>query len=184
MSAADHPDVFISLRFGEALREGIALKAAMEATDVRTFLCPVKRGDEVMLDVPLSLRRCKMAVIMGTATYGTKTASLYSTHEELQFIIATKKPYFLVKMCDQFTCEMAARLLINSAQDHFTWLPGSPLPIHLVLAITKKLAQGGSYYTFDGKLPPAPAAFLEEMNFKTAAEAIAAMNKAPGDLKV
>ena len=96
MSAAEHPDVFISLRFGEALREGIALKAALEAANVRAFLCAVKRSDEVMLDVPLSLRRCKMAVIMGTATYGKKTASLYSTHEELQFVIKTRKPFFLV----------------------------------------------------------------------------------------
>jgi hypothetical protein len=130
--------LFISLRFGEAMKEATILKAALEAQGVPTFLCDVPDGDDIAKTVIRALAGCKMVVILGTATYGRDTGVGFSTFEELRFIYDEKKDIFLVKMCGRFE-EVQTRFWIPKATMHFPWQPGTPLPDALVPRILKKL---------------------------------------------
>ena len=116
------PDIFISLRFNEARPAGNALQAALEAKGMSVFLCDVPPGENLARAVVGALTRCKLAVILGTKTYGQKTASTFSTYEELQYIVDERKPFFLVKMCDAFE-EEHARFNLPSTISYYAWQP-------------------------------------------------------------
>ncbi len=75
---------------------------------------------------------------MGTKTYGLKTASGYSTSQELQFIMEEKKPFFFIKMCDRFEIDMTRFYLPNTVS-YVLWTPGTPMPGNLVKEIATKL---------------------------------------------
>ena len=70
----------------------------------------------------MALTHCKLAVILGTKTYGQKTSSPFSMCEELRYIINDGKPYFLVKMCDAFE-EAHARFNLPSTISYHPWRP-------------------------------------------------------------
>ncbi len=152
--------IFISLRFGEAMTEAKALKAALEAQHLPTFLCDVAPGDDIAKTVIKALDCCTMAVILGTATYGRDTRVGFSSFDELRFICEDEKPFFLVKMCDVFE-EAETRFRLPKAKMHFSWRPGTPVPDTLVPAIIKKLEGLGGSSTIrtpepDRPLDPAP----------------------------
>ena len=64
----------------------------------QALLCEVPEGQNIKEVVVDGLDGCELAVLLGTKTYGTKTVS-FSTYEEMEFVIAEGKPFFLVKMC-------------------------------------------------------------------------------------
>ncbi len=45
-----------------------------------------------------ALANCKLAVIMGSATYGRNTGAGFSTYEEFNFIMDEEKEFYLFKM--------------------------------------------------------------------------------------
>jgi hypothetical protein len=83
--------IFISLRFAEGGNEGTALKTALEARGITTFLCAVPCGGDIAPEVVNALHDCKLVIIMGTKTYGKDTGAGFSTFEELRFIHKRKQ---------------------------------------------------------------------------------------------
>lgn len=134
-------DIFISLRFLEAKTHGLALQQALERLGLTVFLCNVEPGGDIAAAVIAALTTCKLAVILGTETYGKNTGVGYSTVEELRYIIQEKKPFFLVKMCDQFT-EPEARFRLPDSLAYYPWQPRSAAelpPADLVQKIADRL---------------------------------------------
>jgi hypothetical protein len=130
--------IFISVRFEEAFKEAEALKTALEARGISTFLCAVHPGGDIALEIVNALRNCQLAIIMGTKTYGKDTGIGYSTFEELRYIHEQRKPFFLVKMCNRFEVEETIFRMGNSVS-YFLWLPVCPMPGDLVPKILEKL---------------------------------------------
>jgi hypothetical protein len=131
-------DVFISLRFAEAKTEAETLKTALEASGMRVFLCAVNAGDDLHGKIAAAMVAAKLVVIMGTATYGMKTNSPCGTYEELQYTLGSRKPFFLVKMCDRFETPLAQFNLTSGVMYH-PWRPNTPMPRDLVGKIDEKL---------------------------------------------
>ena len=119
-----HPvyDVFISFRFSEAEEQAFALQRALAMREVRAFVCSELPGANVKDAVVAALASSRMAIILGTRTYGTQGSTKYSTKEELTFIIEEQKPFFLVKMCERFE-EALARISLGKDVLYYFWSP-------------------------------------------------------------
>jgi hypothetical protein len=130
--------IFISLRFAEAGKEAEALKTALEARGISTFLCAVQAGGDIAREIVNALHGCQLAIIMGTRTYGKDTGVGFSTFEELRFI-HKKKPFFLIKMCEMFE-EPETVFRLGDSVSWFQWISGRPMPEDLVPKIVEKLA--------------------------------------------
>jgi hypothetical protein len=142
-SPQDFPDIFISLRFVEALEEAKALKTALTVFGLNVFLCAVDPGDAIDQAIITALENCRLVVIMATRTYGRATGFPCSTHEELKYIVGHKKPFFLVKMCDEYE-EAYAKFNLPVQTMHFPWQPATAaernrVPPQLVVDIINKL---------------------------------------------
>jgi hypothetical protein len=117
-------DIFFSLRLNDSFNEAKELKAMIERTrpDVKCFL---PGGNPNVADlgiiIPTALANAKMAIVIGSKTYGKKTESPFSTFEEMQFILREreKKPMFLLKMCEEWE-EPQTRVMIGSRK-HKKW---------------------------------------------------------------
>ena len=92
-------DIFCSFRLEETLPLASALKEALAKRGLRLFVCTEPAGE----CITTNLIGCKMALILGSQTYGKQTASVFSTYDELETIADSKKPFFLVKTCAHFT---------------------------------------------------------------------------------
>ncbi len=136
-----HFDVFLSLRFSEAMDEAVALQTALQDRGLSVFLCDVAPGGDIAQTVIRTLSNCKMAVILGTKTYGQKTKSGFSNFEELRHIINEQKDYFLIKMCDRFE-EEETRFRLPPDISYYLWKPvgaaRKQVPGDLVEQIVKK----------------------------------------------
>eukprot|EP00730_Choanoeca_flexa_P014310 TRINITY_DN6215_c0_g1_i2.p1 TRINITY_DN6215_c0_g1~~TRINITY_DN6215_c0_g1_i2.p1 ORF type:complete len:305 (+),score=20.04 TRINITY_DN6215_c0_g1_i2:258-1172(+) len=146
-SRQEKPDIFISLRYGEALPAAEALKAKLEEQGASVFLCSINAGGDLMKHIATNLSECRLAVILGTRTYGKDTGVGFSTYEELHFIQTEKKPKFLVKMCDKFE-EATVRFVFGAHIKYYLWQPQSEaeqrqVPEDLVDEIIDKLADLG-----------------------------------------
>ncbi len=60
--------IFISLRFSEAMPEAIALKEELERSGVSAFLCAVPEGDDIASAIINAIDQCRLVVVMGTLT--------------------------------------------------------------------------------------------------------------------
>ena len=60
-------DVFISFRYAEAHAEANALKAALEAQQLKVFICNVEVGEDIQADIARALR-CRLAVLLLSRT--------------------------------------------------------------------------------------------------------------------
>lgn len=153
ITAATAPTVFISLRFGEAMLEARALQTDLHARGISAFLCDIPEGQDLAGAVITALTYCKLAVILGTKTYGKKTHSGFSTFEELRYIFEENKPFFLVKMCNDFE-EHETRFRLTSSISYFSWQPATDaergrLPPGLLDRVIRRLedvTQGRSGY--------------------------------------
>ena len=134
-----HPPVFISLRYAEATAEAVQLRDALLEKGVVAYINDSAPGDNMFKEIATAVRHCKLAVIMGTRTYGQETASINSTAQELQAILSLKKPYFLVRMCAAFEVDTAA-FAFTAGTVHVEWTPGMPMPANLVQKVLQKLA--------------------------------------------
>jgi hypothetical protein len=139
--------IFISLRFAEAQSEACALQTALRTEGVDAFVCDEAPGCELQQTVVDALYGCSLVVILGTQTYGRKTLSTFSTYEELRAIIAEKIPFFLVKMCQEFS-ENTTRFSLPTTIAYYAWQPASiedrsVAPPALVAQIIARLRQAG-----------------------------------------
>lgn len=140
-------DIFISLRFCEALHEGKALKKQLEEQHLRVFLCEVLEGLDLGDTITDALHHSSLVVILGTATYGRPTTSPYSTLQELKFVVDEKKPFYLVKMCEEFL-ENAAKFHLTRSVAYYSWSPTTAqrheevdVPKELIDRIVKRYLQ-------------------------------------------
>jgi hypothetical protein len=152
-------DIFISLRYAEARDESFALKKALEnrLPAFKIFVCDEAAGTNLMEVIVKNISSCRLAIVMGSRTYGQKTASAFSTFEELQYIKGKNKPMFLVKMCDEFASELADFALISTMYEQ--WKPSNQFekenpPPGLVEKIVDKLRKETGFETG----PPTPSA--------------------------
>ena len=122
-------EIFISLRFVEAHEEAKILQAALISAGITVFLCDVPEGFNIASTIAHNIDECKLAVVMGTSTYGKDTGAGFSTHEELAMICDDKKAMFLIKMCDRFEVP-ETRLRLSNGIAHFSWLPSTESPTH------------------------------------------------------
>jgi hypothetical protein len=153
--------IFISLRFAEAGREANALKNALEARGISTFLCAVLPGVDISSEIAEALHGCQLAIIMGTKTYGKNTGVGFSTFEELRYIYEQKKPFFLVKMCDRFEEHQTVFRLGNSVS-YLEWLPPRPMPGDLISKIVERLASVAGGFSSTEQRNPVYFANLSE----------------------
>ena len=78
-----------------------------------------------------------MAIIFATQDYGESGEVLFSTREELKWIMHNKKPIFLIKMCQSFKESYTDFYLPNSIFYTF-WEQGSPMSTGLIDDIIRK----------------------------------------------
>eukprot|EP00056_Hartaetosiga_gracilis_P003428 m.63623 g.63623 ORF g.63623 m.63623 type:complete len:426 (+) comp11450_c0_seq1:72-1349(+) len=143
--SSDEPvDIFISLRFSEAITGAEALRDKLEKKGLNVFLCAVQAGGDIMDQIVKNIDACKLVVIMGTTTYGQETDAPFSTCEELKFIMNEKKEMFLVKMCERFETPLA-RFHLGGNVAYYMWTPKTSskqknVPSELVDAIVTKFS--------------------------------------------
>eukprot|EP00912_Choanoflagellata_sp_UC4_P000282 UC4_evm1s179 len=132
-------DIFISLRFAESKPQANAIKKELAARGISAYVCKVESGDNIMKDIMKNLKAAKLAIIMGSRTYGAKGSSNFSTQNELEFIMNPNygKPFYLIKMCDVFE-EAMAQMLLPDSISYDVWMPGKPMPSDLIDKIVKK----------------------------------------------
>lgn len=153
--------------------EAKALQQDLHAQGVSAFLCDIPEGQDLAGAVLTALTHCKLAVILGTRTYGKDTGCGFSTYEELRYIVEVKKPIFLIKMCQAFE-EQYAVFRLPSSISHFPWQPATDaerkqLPPGLVEKIVRRLGDEDVTWRHPGyEAPPLavlhtqPPALLEE----------------------
>jgi hypothetical protein len=116
-------DIFFSLRLEESENEAKELKAMIERTrpGVRCFLSG-RNPNGTMLPIIISTALCnaKMAIIMGSKTYGRRTTNVCSTFQEMHHILSENKPMFLLKMCEEWE-EYQTRLMMGSIHKFSRW---------------------------------------------------------------
>ena len=96
-------DIFITLRFiAWCITRGECIKELLEAVGFTVYLASLLAGDNIDDDVIENLHTSKMALILGSETYGEATKSKVNTKKELGFILDKEKPFFLLKMCKHF----------------------------------------------------------------------------------
>ena len=134
-------DLAISLRFGEANTEMVALKARLAERGLKVFLCDEAPGVDLKRTIFEAFSAADLAIIAASATYGRQTTSGFSTYEEMNFLQTEKKPYFLLKMTpspnDKWE-EVETRATYNMDVWEY-WAPGAPMPEGLVDKIVAKL---------------------------------------------
>lgn len=131
--------IFISLRFGEAMEEAVQLRDALKAMGYKVFLCDEAPGINLQDIIFTALENAMLVVILGSKTYGKKTDSTFSTHEELNLIMVDNIPYFLIKMCERFE-EVNARAHLGATM-YLQWMPGTEMPEDLPKEIEKKFKE-------------------------------------------
>lgn len=89
---------------------------------IEAFLCDVPVGENIKMVVVEALHKCKMAIVLGTSTYGKKTKSSFSTYEEMEYIIDKQKPYFLMKMCHDYL-EPSADFNFTKNINYYEFIP-------------------------------------------------------------
>ena len=130
-------DVFISLRFGEAHAEALRLKRELEDRELTVFISDVNAGANLHHIIADALAGCRLAVLLASATYGRATTS-FSTRQELACILTTRKPFYLIKMCDRWE-EPMVRLAFGDMVMFKCWVPGESMPEDLVQGIVNTL---------------------------------------------
>ena len=133
-------DVFISLRIAEAEVEGEALYAALLARGCSVFIstADVHSGGDLMKEISENLEGCLLVVILASQTYGRDTNTSFSTYHEFHYVIDEKKPFVLVKMCDEWE-EAHVKLALGKRTLYTQWTPGQALPEALVEEVVGKV---------------------------------------------
>jgi hypothetical protein len=134
--------VFISLRVDEDEGAAEVLKNALEDLGISTYLCGGARpGESILQEVVAALDSCTLFIVMGTLTYGARTAASrgYSTYEELVFAVQEGKDLFLIKRIDRPFRERTARWHLPDNMVHITWGPYEAMPDDLVGQVVDRL---------------------------------------------
>ena len=133
------PDVFFSLRYAEAKAEALQIQAALKEVGISSYICQTLAGNDIVDDILNHMKHAKLAVIMGSKTYGAEGTTKFTTKEELTMIRGEDMPFVLVKMCDKFE-EYWTRFYLPATFAYVKWNKGESMPANLVSKIKEKLA--------------------------------------------
>ncbi len=136
-------DIFISFCHKEAAEEAKALAYALRQHRRSVFLCAEPDAD-MAPTVASALSQAKLAVILGTESYGEETTAGFNSHQQLRYIIEHKKAFMLIKMCDCFT-QQQTRSWLPDTVPHYRWQPKSEAerrrpPVLMVEKVMSSLA--------------------------------------------
>lgn len=132
-------DIFFSLRFNDngPMKEARLLQEQLKLLNINAVIVDVRCGANIESEVVSKLHECRLAVLFATRTYGKRGEVLYSTCEELQYILTEEIPFFLIKMCDELE-DPNARFRLNFNNTCFIdWRMTKPMPINLVEEIKR-----------------------------------------------
>ncbi len=97
-------------------------------------------GVNIASKVAESINDAELVLIFGTKTYGAPGTVSFSTREELQFIKQTNKPFFLIKMCNEFE-DPLTKFYLHDGIAYEAWNPNNPMPAGLIDKIVARYTQ-------------------------------------------
>ena len=77
------------------------------------FLCSVDAGESIADEIAVNLDQCRK-LFLEQEPMDLKQNQAAAREQELKFVTDTKKPYFLVKMCEAFEIPLAKFYLTSS----------------------------------------------------------------------
>lgn len=133
-------DFFCSLRFNDLgpLREAKLVQSELASLGKPTIIINTDIGGSLLDDVVQSLKASKVVIIFATDDYGEQTQSIYSSRSELVHVKETGKPFFLIKMCDEYKIE-TTKFLLPDTYAFIKWKVGDPMPTDLIPLLLQKL---------------------------------------------
>jgi hypothetical protein len=141
--------VFVSWRMSECKAEVKVLRTALEAKGVKVIVIGELPGGDLLQAVTQGMEAADLFIVMGTETYGRQTSGIIDTYKEMQYIISSKKPFFLVNMNPEPSLmrfqEGAANLVFNlNTVSWKRWAVGAPMSPKVVEEILQKLLEGSA----------------------------------------
>ena len=127
-------DFFISFRFAEAELRARQIKELLEARGFTVFLSDERPGSDLQVKIAEAIAHSWVHVILATKTYGLKTNELYSTQQEMNYILKRGRP-FPIKMLTTFDESFevpATELALNAGIMWSVWLENAPMPATLI----------------------------------------------------
>jgi hypothetical protein len=136
--------IFISWRMAECKVEVKALQAALKNIGVIVIVIGELPGGDLLQAVTQGMGAADLFIVMGTETYGRQTSGIIDTYKEMQYIISSKKPFFLFNMNPEPSLmhfqEEAANIVFNlSTVAWERWAVGAPISPKVVDTILQKL---------------------------------------------
>ncbi|EGD77569.1 hypothetical protein PTSG_08667 [Salpingoeca rosetta] len=115
--------IFISSRLQEAAHESMVLFQQLQTSNVHVYMEDMERQTtpEEQAATHEAVRNCQLAIILGTTDYGRNTEFSWDTHDQLQYIVHNRKPFFLinVRQCD--FRHQYAREILKGWEPQFWW---------------------------------------------------------------
>jgi hypothetical protein len=106
------------------------LRDALEAVGVSAWVPDSFFGGNLVEEVVAAVDECELVIVFGTDSFGTTTDSILSSRDDLQFALQSRKPIFLIKMCDEFT-EPWTRAALQGVP-RCEWIPHTTMPHYLI----------------------------------------------------
>lgn len=133
-------DVFFSMRFtnsdlmaqAQSLRKELLAKKRINAIIVNT-----ENSESIFKVVVDNISQATIVVIFGTEDYGEDTGTGYSSYDELTYIRESRKPFFLIKMCENFKYASTQFRLPNSLMAA-RWDIGQPVSEEMLEQISRR----------------------------------------------
>ncbi len=117
------------------------VRAELAKRELTGRIVDVLGGGDISTQVAQGLSEAEMVVIFGTRTYGAPGSVMYSTRQEMEFVMGNKKPFFLIKMCDEFE-DPLTQLYLHKGIAYEAWNPPTgPMPAGLIDKIVAKYNQ-------------------------------------------
>jgi tetratricopeptide (TPR) repeat protein len=154
--------VFVSWRMAECKKEVEALQKSLQPHGVKVVVVGELPGGDLLQSVIEGMEAADLFIIMGTETYGRQTSGIIDTYKEMQYIVASKKPYFLFNMNTELSLmrfsEGAANLVFNLNTIAWErWAVGAPIPPKSIPKILKKLEERGNRSRAGGRSVSPPS---------------------------
>jgi serine/threonine protein kinase len=136
----------ISWRMAESKAEVKVLQAALEGLGVEVIVISELAGADLLKAVSAGMDVADIFIIMGTETYGKETSGSIDTYKEMQQIVSSNKPYFLINMNPETSLmrfqESSTNLLFPLANMSWErWEVGAPMPLNLPQKVANKVLQ-------------------------------------------
>ena len=97
-----------------------------------TFLSDAAPGENLQEAIAKAMGEARVHVILATATYGRHTNMLYSTRQEMNFIMESGRPFLVNMTTPPSQWEEPATVLALTGLMWMGWEPGASLPDELV----------------------------------------------------